>query len=70
MYQEPRSYKLNLESSIAVLILYSKSDKILDKQTVRWWAFTSGTEFSNQNGFLQRHRDGQKLHFSQQKLSV
>lgn len=47
MYQDPRSYKLNLENSNTVLILYSKSDKNLDKQRVDWWTLMSWTEFSN-----------------------
>lgn len=47
MYQEPGSYKLNLESSNTVLILYSKNGKNLDKQAVDWWALMPWTEFAN-----------------------
>lgn len=45
MNQKPRSYKLNLVNNSTVLILYSKSDKNLDKQPVELWAFISWTEF-------------------------
>lgn len=47
MFQDSQSYKVNLERSSTVLILYSKSDKNLDKQPVNWWGFISWTDFLN-----------------------